>query len=60
VDTNQGLHKLQVNVTLEVQCCTRTDAIELQQRKDNRDALELVLEQAKLETEDEKDRTNRL
>jgi hypothetical protein len=56
----KALYKLQVNVTQEVQSRACTDAVELQQEKDNRDELELVLEQAKLETKDEKYRMDRL
>jgi hypothetical protein len=54
------LYKLQVSVTQEVQSHARTDTTELQQTKDNRDELELVLEQAKLETKDEKERVKGL
>jgi hypothetical protein len=56
----KALYKLQVNVTHEVQSRAHTDAAELQQTKDNQDALELVLKQAMIETKDEKDHTNAL
>jgi hypothetical protein len=50
----KALYKLQVSVAQEVQSRARTDATELQQTKDNKEELELVLEQVKLETKDEK------
>jgi hypothetical protein len=56
----KALYKLQVSVAQEVQSCARTDATELQQMKDNREELELVLEQVKLETKDEKYHVDRL
>jgi hypothetical protein len=56
----KALYKLQVSVAQEVQSCACTDATELQQTKDNREELELVLEQVKLETKDEKDHVDRL
>jgi hypothetical protein len=56
----KALYKLQVSVTLEVQSRACTETTELQLTKDNRDELELILEQAKLETKDEKDHVNGL
>ena len=50
----KALYKLQVSVAQEVQSCTHTDARKLQQTKDNREELELVLEQVNLKTKDEK------
>jgi hypothetical protein len=58
--SNKALYKLQVSVAQEVQSCTCIDAMELQQTKDNQDTLELVLEQSKFETKDEKDHVDRL
>jgi hypothetical protein len=49
------LYKLQVNVTQEVQSRARTDTTELQHLKDKWDELELVFEQAKLETKEERE-----
>jgi hypothetical protein len=43
-----------------VQSCARTEATELQQTKDRKEELGLVLEQVKLETKDEKDHADRL
>jgi hypothetical protein len=54
------LYKLQLSVTQEAQSRARKDAVELQNMKDNREELELVLEQVKLETKDEKYRIDRL
>jgi hypothetical protein len=56
----KALYKLQVSVTLEVQSRACTETTELQLTKDNQDELELILEQAKLETKDEKDHVNGL
>jgi hypothetical protein len=50
----KALYKLQVSVAQEVQSRARTDTTELQHTKDNKEELELVLEQVKLETKDEK------
>jgi hypothetical protein len=56
----KALYKLQVSVTQEVQSCARTDAKELQHTKNGKEALELVVEQVKLETKEEKECTNRM
>jgi hypothetical protein len=56
----KSLYKLQVSVVQEVQSHARTYATELQQTKDNREALELVIEQINIETKDEKDHIDRL
>jgi hypothetical protein len=56
----KALYKLQVSVAQEVQSRARIDATELQHTKDNKEGLELVLEQVKLETKDEKDRADRI
>jgi hypothetical protein len=56
----KALYKLKYNITQEVQSRARTDATKLQQTKDNRDKLELVLEQAKLKTKDEKYHVDRM
>jgi hypothetical protein len=48
------LYKLQVNFAQEVQSRTKTDAMKLQETKNVRDALELVVEHVKLETKEEK------
>jgi uncharacterized coiled-coil DUF342 family protein len=57
---SKALHKLQVSVTQEVQSRACTDTTELQQVKDKRDELELIYEQAKLETQEERERVNGL
>jgi hypothetical protein len=57
---SKALHKLQVSVTQEVQSHARTDTTELQQEKDKWDVLELIYEQAKLETQEERERVNGL
>jgi hypothetical protein len=51
----KALYKLQVSVTQEVQSRAHTDTTELQQVKDKRDELELIFEQAKLETKEERE-----
>jgi hypothetical protein len=56
----KALYKLQVSVAQEVQSRARTDTTELQHTKDNKEELELVLEQVKLETKDEKYHMDRL
>jgi hypothetical protein len=56
----KALYKLQVSVTQEVQSLAWIDAVELQHKKENKEELELVLEQVKLETKDEKYCTDRL
>jgi hypothetical protein len=56
----KALYKLQVSVTQEVQSRACTDTTNCSRTKDNQDELELVLEQAKLETKDERERVNRL
>jgi hypothetical protein len=56
----KALYKLQVSFAQKVQSRARTNAMELQQTRYNRDELELLLEQDKIETKYEKDRTNRL
>lgn len=54
------LNKLQVNITHEVQSHACIDTIELQQAKDNRDEMELVFNQAKLDTKEERERVKGL
>jgi hypothetical protein len=54
------LYKLQVNFAQEVQSRTRTDVAKLQETKNVRDALELVVEQVKLETKEEKECADRM
>jgi hypothetical protein len=44
----------------EVQSCACTYVVELQQTNENKEELELVLEQVKIETKDEKDHVDRL
>lgn len=48
------LYKLQVNVVQEVQSHARTDAAELQETRNGKDSLELVVKQLKIETKEEK------
>lgn len=48
------LYKLQVNVVQEVQSHARTDATELQETRNGKDSLELVVKQLKIETKEEK------
>jgi hypothetical protein len=50
----KALYKLQVSVTQEVQSRAREDMTELQVTRDGKDALEIVVEQVKLETQEEK------
>jgi hypothetical protein len=57
---SKALHKLQVSVTQEVQSRARTDLAELQQATEKRDALEIICEQAKLETQEERECMNGL
>jgi hypothetical protein len=40
----KALYKMKVNIAQEVQSHTRTNATKLQQKKENREELELVLE----------------
>jgi hypothetical protein len=56
----KALCKLHVGVAQEVQSCARTDAVELQHTKDNKEGFELVLEKVKIENKDEKDQADRL
>jgi uncharacterized protein (DUF3084 family) len=56
----KALYKLQVSVAQEVQLRARTDPTELQATRNGKDALEFVVEQVKLETQEEKQRTNKL
>jgi hypothetical protein len=56
----KALYKLQVSVMQEVQSCARTDATDLQHTKNGKEVLELVVEQVKLETKEEKECTDRL
>jgi hypothetical protein len=56
----RALYKLQVIVVQEVQSHTRIDATKLQHTKDNKEDLELVLKQVKLETKDEKYHVDRI
>jgi hypothetical protein len=51
----KALYRLQVSVVQEVQSCARTDATELQETRDGKEALELVIEQVKFETKEEKE-----
>jgi hypothetical protein len=57
---SKALQKLQVSVTQEVQSHARIDIAQLQHAKDKWDVLELIYEQAKLETQEERERTNGL
>jgi hypothetical protein len=57
---SKALHKLQVSVTQKVQSRARTDLAELQQATEKRDALEIICEQAKFETQEEREHVNRL
>jgi hypothetical protein len=57
---SKALHKLQVSVTQEVQSRARTDLAKLQQATEKRDALEIICEQAKFETQEERERMNGL
>jgi hypothetical protein len=50
----KALYKMQVSVTQEVQSRARTDAMELQATRNGKDALELVVEKVKMETQEEK------
>jgi hypothetical protein len=50
----KALYKLQVSVMQEVQSHARTDAVELQETRNGKDSLELVVEQVNLETKEEK------
>jgi hypothetical protein len=56
----KALYKLQVSIMREVQSCACTDTTELQQKKDSREELELVLEQINIKTKYEKDYMDRL
>ena len=55
-----ALYKLQGIIVQEVQSRARTDTVELHQTKDNREELELVLEQVNLKTKDDKYHMDRL
>jgi hypothetical protein len=57
---SKALHKLQVSITQEVQSRARTDLAELQQEIEKRDALEIICEQAKFETQEERECMNGL
>jgi hypothetical protein len=57
---SKDLHKLQVCVTQEVQSRAHIDLAELQQAMKKWDALEIICEQAKLETQEERERRNGL
>jgi hypothetical protein len=54
------LYKIQVSVAQEVQSCTCKDTTELQQMKDSREALELVLDKVNIETKYDKYHVDRL
>jgi hypothetical protein len=51
----KALYRLQVSVTQEVQSRARKDTTELQETRDGKEALELVIEQVKFETREEKE-----
>jgi hypothetical protein len=56
----KALYRLQVSVAQEVQSHMRTDAVELQETKSDKEALELVVEQVKFETKEEKERADKI
>ena len=56
----KALYKLQVSVAQEVQSCARTDAIEIQEMKGEKESLELVIEQVKFETRGDKERVDKI
>jgi hypothetical protein len=56
----KALYKLQVSVMHEVQSNAHIDTTKLHHTKDNKDELELVLEQVKLDTKEEKDHVDKL
>jgi hypothetical protein len=51
----RGLHKLQVSINHEVQSRAHKDLVKLQQATEKRDALEIVYEKAKYETQEERE-----
>jgi hypothetical protein len=57
---SRELHKLQVSVDHEVQSRAHKNLVELQQATKKQEALEKVCEQAKLETQEEKECRNEL
>jgi hypothetical protein len=57
---SRALHKLQVSMNHEVQSRAHKDLAELQQATKKRDMLEILCEQAKFETQEERERRNRL
>jgi hypothetical protein len=57
---SKALHKLQVSITQEVQSHAHTDLAELQQATKKRDTLEIICEQAKFETQEERECMNGL
>jgi hypothetical protein len=56
----KALYRLQVSVAQEVQSRARTDTVELQEMKGDKEALELVIEQVKFETRGEKEHTDKI
>jgi predicted nucleic acid-binding Zn-ribbon protein len=56
----KALYKLQVSVAQEVQSRVRTDAVELQEMKGEKESLELMIEQVKFDTRGEKERTDKI
>jgi hypothetical protein len=57
---SRALHKLQVSVNHEVQSRACKDLAELQQETEKWDAMEISYEQAKWETQDEREHVNGL
>jgi hypothetical protein len=56
----KALYRLQVNVVQEVQSRARIDAVELQETKSGKEPLELVVEQVKFETKEEKEHADKI
>jgi hypothetical protein len=56
----KALYKLQVSVAHEVQSHPCIDTTKLHHTKDKKEELELVLEQVKLDTKEEKDHVDKL
>jgi len=48
----KALYRLQVSVAQEVQSCAITDAIELKEKRDGKESLELVIEHVKFESKE--------
>jgi hypothetical protein len=58
--STKTLYTIQVIVMQEVQSCVRIDAVELQEIKSDKEEVEIVVEQVKFETIEEKENIDKI